>query len=114
VASKSADGSGQPGSSIASHAEHLRWSLANFNNAVRGQPYDPNWGASWKVREANEADWERLRQALRSEFETACELLKTHHDELQSEYLMGSVALLPHAAYLLGNMRQLVERASTA
>jgi hypothetical protein len=61
MASKSADRSGQPGSSIASHAEHLRWSLANFNNAVRGQPVNPDWGESWNVREANEADWGHLQ-----------------------------------------------------
>jgi hypothetical protein len=114
AASKSADGSGQPGSSIASHAEHLRWSLANFNNAVRGQPYDPNWGDSWKVREANEADWERLRSALRSEYETACELVKSHHGELKAEYLTGTIALLPHAAYHLGNLRQMIERVRAA
>jgi hypothetical protein len=114
AASKSADGSGQPGSSIASHAEHLRWSLANFNNTLRGQPYDSNWGDSWKVREANEADWERLRSALRSEFETARELLKSHHGELKAEYLTGTIALLPHAAYHLGNLRQMIERVRAA
>jgi hypothetical protein len=35
-ASKSVDGTGNPGTTIASHAEHLHWSLANMNRAMSG------------------------------------------------------------------------------
>jgi hypothetical protein len=35
-ASTSVDGSGEMGSTIVSHAEHLRWSLEMMNAAIRG------------------------------------------------------------------------------
>jgi hypothetical protein len=37
-ASTSMDGSQASGSTIASHVEHLRWSLAAMNAAIRGEP----------------------------------------------------------------------------
>jgi len=107
-ASMSVDGSGNPGTTIASHAEHLHWSLANMNAAMRGGEYG-NWKESWNLQTANEQEWDRLRSALRSEFETLREGLK-NQKELDVEYLTGGLALLPHAAYHLGNIRQMGER----
>jgi hypothetical protein len=108
-ASRSADGSGKTGTSIASHVEHLRWSLANVNATMRGEAWNPAWSESWKLIHANPEGWEQLRSSLRSEFETLRQALQKQN-ELPGEYLLGVVALLPHAAYHLGNIRQMVER----
>lgn len=108
-ASRSADGSGNPGTTVASHVEHLRWSLANANNAMRGQPYQPKWSASWTVTAVNEAEWDRLRDQLKEEYQNACSLIK-QQDSLQDEYLYGGFALVPHAAYHLATIRQIIER----
>jgi hypothetical protein len=99
-----------PGTTIAAHVEHLRWSLANANGALQGKPYQGSWKESWNTLDADEAKWGRLRNALRTEFETLKINLQKQED-LSGEYLTGVMALIPHAAYHLGTIRQLIERA---
>src|SRR5574340_848077 len=108
-ASFSADGSGKPGTTVASHVEHLRWSLANANGAMRGEPYDIHWGNSWLVTTVNDSEWERLGDALRKEYQDACALI-AQQETLEGEYLYGGFALVPHAAYHLATIRQVIER----
>jgi hypothetical protein len=113
-ASHSVDDSGQSGSTIAANVEHLRWSLANANGALRGEPYQQNWGESWKLIGADDTShWDRLRQSLRAEFESLREAISRQED-LQDEYLNGVIALIPHAAFHLGIMRQMIERVRAA
>jgi hypothetical protein len=107
-ASTSVDGSGESGTTIASHTEHLRWSLAMMNSAIRGEPLE-EWKESWNVLDMEAAGWDRLRADLRAEFETVRTALQSQ-TELPEAYLSGTMALLPHAAYHLGNIRQMVER----
>ncbi len=102
----------QPGTTIAAHVEHLRWSLANTNAEIRGEP-GGQWKESWKVLGADEASWDRLRQELRAEYESLLGQLQ-QQKKLSGEYLTAALALLPHAAYHLGNIRQLIERARAA
>lgn len=99
-----------PGTTLASHVEHLRWSLANANRALQGEEYQGKWSESWNTLEADEAKWERLKNELHQEFETLVENLK-QQNEIEGEYLTGVMALIPHAAYHLGTIRQLIERA---
>lgn len=107
-ASRSVDGSGASGTTIAANAEHLRWSLEMMNRAIRGESFG-EWKESWRLLTSDEAGWDRLRGELRSEFETLSQALKSQV-ELQEEYLSGVLALLPHAAYHLGTIRQMIER----
>ncbi len=111
-ASWSTSSGGQPGTTIASHVEHLRWSLANTNAEIRGEP-GGKWSESWSVQGMDEAGWNRLRHELRAEYETLLEQIQ-QQKPLSGEYLTGALALLPHAAYHLGNIRQLIERARAA
>lgn len=112
-ASYSVDGSQEVGSTIAAQVEHLRWSLANASGALRGQPYNSNWGKSWKLISADAGRWDQLRGALRAEFETLRSAL-LEQDDLPGVYLNGVLALIPHAAFHLGIMRQMIERARAA
>ena len=107
-ASTSVDGSGETGSTIAANTEHLRWSLAMMNAAIRGEPLG-DWKESWLLVHVDSAGWDRLRSALRSEFETLRQALKSQ-TVLPEEYLTGTLALLPHAAYHLGTIRQMISR----
>ncbi len=99
-----------PGTTIASHVEHLRWSLANANGALMGKPYQPNWKESWNTVTADESKWKYLQVELRKEFEMLRKNIENQAD-LPGEYLLGVMALIPHAAYHLGTIRQLIERA---
>lgn len=108
-ASKSADGTGNSGTTVASHVEHLRWSLANANGAMRGEMYQSNWKESWNVTVVDEGEWDRLRDQLRDEYHTICVVIEKQ-ETLESDYLNGLLALIPHAAYHLATIRQIIER----
>ena len=99
-----------PGTTIAAHVEHLRWSLANANGALQGKPYQVNWKESWNTVDTNEMKWAQLKQDLKTEFE-ALLLNLQNQTELSGNAILGVMALAPHAAYHLGNIRQLIERA---
>ncbi len=109
-ASTSVHPDGDPGSTIAAHVEHLRWSLANVNATLRGEEYNARWSESWLVQEADPNSWDSLRHALQAEFEALCAALNKQ-TELEGVYLTGILALAPHAAYHLGVVRQMIERA---
>jgi len=108
-ASVSADGSGNPGTTVASHIEHLRWSLANVNGTLKGDPYQSNWAESWKITQVNEEEWSLLRGNLRSEVDVLCVAIQKQ-DHLEGPFLNGLVSLVPHAAYHLATIRQMIER----
>ncbi len=108
-ASTSVDGSGLAGSTIAANVEHLHWSLANANAAMRGADYNTRWSESWNLVVADEAKWELLRQSLQAEFAALVEILKVQ-DDLPGDYLNGVLGLIAHAAFHLGIIRQMVER----
>jgi len=108
-ASFSVDGSGKHGSTVAANVEHLRWSLANANGALRGQPYNPDWAASWNTISVDDARWEQLRDELRTEFESLRAAIGAQ-TELPGVFLTGVLAMAPHAAFHLGLIRQMIER----
>jgi hypothetical protein len=99
-----------PGSTIAANVEHLRWSLANANRALQGGEYQGKWAESWNTVGVDEAKWQQLKEQLREEFERLITNLDKQ-DDIAGDYLTGVMALVPHAAYHLGNIRQLIERA---
>jgi hypothetical protein len=108
-ASTPVNGVSEPGATIAANAEHLRWSLANANYALRGQEYQGNWKESWRLQTADEHAWNELRAQLRQEFETLRTAIQQQSD-LPGPYLLGVLGLIPHAAFHLGIIRQMMER----
>jgi hypothetical protein len=98
-----------PGTTIAAHVEHLRWSLANANRALQGEGYQGKWAESWNTLVADETRWAQLKSDLRKEYEALVYNL-SKQTEMDSEYLTGVMALIPHAAYHLGTIRQQIER----
>lgn len=96
------------GSSIAAHAEHLRWSLALTNAYVRGENPTPSWAESWTVKTVDARAWDKLRAELRREYDAVLAALGRQEDFSDPQMLTGIVALTPHAAYHLGAVRQLV------
>ncbi|BCM91589.1 hypothetical protein IAD21_03464 [Abditibacteriota bacterium] len=96
------------GQSIASHAEHLRWSLVLAQAYLRGEHPQANWEESWRVLAVSEIEWETLRSDLRHEYEAVRAALATISDWSNPFFVTGTLALLPHAAYHLGAIRQMV------
>lgn len=108
-ASVSVDRSGEPGTSIAAHVEHLRWSMALFNAELRGEEHSGKWAESWLVSTVDEGAWDRLRAELRAEFEALRDGLR-RQTQLPEENFTGVMAELMHTAFHLGMMRQMIER----
>lgn len=59
-ASRSVDRTDNLATTIASHTEHLHWSLANMNRAMSGGEFG-KWSENRDLKEANAAEWDRLR-----------------------------------------------------
>ena len=97
------------GSTIASHAEHLRWGLALSNALVRGETVSGDWEQSWLVRTVTAAEWDDLRGALRREFETLRQAMRSQTD-LPEAYVTAGIAIVAHGAYHLGAIRQMVRQ----
>jgi hypothetical protein len=99
-----------PGTTIAANVEHLRWSLANANRTLEGGEYQAKWSESWNTLAVDDSQWQQLKEQLRKEYEGLIENLNKQ-TKIEGDYLTGVMALIPHAAYHLGNIRQLIERA---
>lgn len=102
------------GQSVASHVEHLRWSLVVLAQYYRDIDPKPNWEESWSVHEVDEAAWDKLRADLENEYKTLRELLAQRMDWPDEIFFTGTMAIVPHAAYHLGALRQMVAAAKAA
>ena len=96
------------GSSIAAHAEHLRWSLATANAFTRGETPQLNWSESWSVQVVDANAWNKLRAELKSEYEALHRAIQSHPELSDEQLLTAMLAFTPHAAYHLGAIRQMV------
>jgi len=97
------------GSTIAAHAEHLRWSLALTNAFARGQaPARIDWAESWTVKTVDSRAWEDLRTRLKAEYQTVVTHLPPQPDLSNPMFVSSAVAMVAHAAYHLSAIRQML------
>ena len=101
------------GSSIAAHADHLRYGFALLNRWAAGEtaPWKgADWTASWKKNVVSESEWRALRDELHREAAGWNEALRTPREVTDAElgWVIGTVG---HTAYHIGAMRQ-IDRAT--
>ncbi|WP_316818067.1 hypothetical protein [Pedobacter nyackensis] len=96
------------GSTVAAHTEHLRWSIEFALKFYSGEQPSGDWEESWMVRKVNETEWEQLQLALLVAYQKLIYALKEVKDWSNPHLLKGTLALLPHAAYHLGAVKQLI------
>lgn len=97
------------GSTIAAHANHLRFSLELLNRWARGEenPFaDADWNASWNLQTVSDSQWHDLRKALRREASDWIAAAQTSRDWNEIT-LTGAFASAAHLAYHLSALRQL-------
>lgn len=96
------------GSSVAAHADHLRYGLSLMNRWSAGaNPFkDADWSASWKKTAVSDEGWRTLRADLRAEAARWLETLRTPRDAKPIE-LNGMIGSIAHLAYHLGAIRQI-------
>lgn len=98
---------GPSGATVAAHTEHLRWSLAHANAFARVETPEGGWAESWSVQTVDAAAWDRLRAELRGEYDTLFSAMERQKSFSDPQLLKGMMALVPHAAYHLGAIRQM-------
>jgi len=96
------------GSSIAAHAEHVRYGLSLMNRWSEGE--DPfasaDWSASWRMTSVTEQEWRQRLADLRAECMRWLGVVRAPRDidEIELNGIIGSIA---HLAYHLGAIRQI-------
>ena len=96
------------GTTVASHTEHLRWSLVYALQFFAGKKPEGDWKDSWTVHQVNETEWKKLQQDLLDAYEKVKAAINDTNDWSAPNFLQGTLALAPHAAYHLGAVKQLV------
>jgi hypothetical protein len=96
-------------SSIAAHANHVLYMLRGAATALGGPAPEGTWESTWSVQSVNEREWNEIRRAIREQVRG---LLPWYESGApwgeDSELTIGALALLPHLAYHLGAIRQLL------
>ncbi|PWV53522.1 hypothetical protein [Chitinophaga sp. S165] len=96
------------GSTIAAHTYHLKWSLDFAMEFYKGNQPTGNWPESWRIKEVNEAEWADLQQELLNSYHNIRDAVTAVKDWSNPYLLKGTISLLPHAAYHLGAVKQLM------
>lgn len=99
------------GSTIAAHAEHVRFHLAATNAALRGEMMSLDWKRSWDVQEVDDAAWRNLRGSLHDEYHELRRLVEARATWDVDE-VGGTIGGLAHVAYHLGVIRELLKLVS--
>ena len=96
-------------STIYAHLNHARYALWLSNSYIRGEAPASDWEGSWAKQECSDEEWAQLGQELRKEFMDIVAFFETKPQWPEQDWLLGAMALLPHMAYHLGAVRQLIK-----
>ncbi|MBE2270986.1 MAG: DinB family protein [Anaerolinea sp.] len=94
---------------LAAQVAHVAFYLDTTYDFVKhGPPAERiDWGHIWRtVREVTPEEWEASKQRLRESYNRAIELVKTTPDFNDMNVIGGSIGLVAHTAYHLGEIRQ--------
>jgi hypothetical protein len=95
------------GTSIASHAHHVRFSLKESAAFIRGSHEEVDWKESWSVASVNEAEWSKMRDDIQKAYQDLREAIGSKGASTTQAF-GGAVGLVAHTAFHLGAVRQKV------
>ena len=101
------------GSTIAAHANHLRFALAASAAWIAGDRTSRDWSESWSMSVVDEKAWRRLQEEIRSGHRDLRRAIESHAAS-GTEAMGGALAAAAHSAYHLGAIRQKVVAARSA
>jgi len=97
----------EEGTTVAAHIGHLRWTLLKANSFIRGENPSWDWSESWAVRRVDPEEWASLIGSLESEFRVLVQSIRSGIAWQSDEQYKEVLALIPHASYHLGAIRQM-------
>ena len=101
----------ESGTSIASHAEHVRFYVADRIQSFRGEETgEVDWQQSWKVQTVTAEQWDALRNALREAYQELQSVLHGFETWEIAGQAWGAIAVIAHSAYHLGAIRLALQK----
>lgn len=93
---------------IAAQVEHVIYYMEVLERFILGQEIvELDWGEIWnRVSAVTDEEWEDLRGRAREAYARLKALLQSIDDWAQNDALGGSIAIVVHTAYHLGEIRQ--------
>jgi len=94
---------------IAAHVDHVRYGLSLMNRWASGEPNPfatADWTEAWRTTHVSDAEWAKLRAALRDEAQRWLDALGKPR-EVDDVALNGMIGSIAHLAYHLGAIRQI-------
>jgi hypothetical protein len=93
--------------SIAGQVEHVRFYLQVLQDYMRQKEVGKvDWEASWYLKTVTPAEWDALKQRLKSTYQELTALVKGFDSWQGENELGGALAIVVHTAYHLGEIRQ--------
>jgi hypothetical protein len=99
----------EPGTSIASQVDHLRFYFKASNDYINGiSTGRAAWQDSWKRKIVTDEEWDRLRRDLADDYHKLLAQLDSISDWNDERYLGSMMGIIVHTAYHLGAIRQIM------
>jgi hypothetical protein len=99
---------GSKSTTIAAHAFHVLYALEG-SNALHGAPEpEGNWEDSWRQESVTGEEWSELKAAIHVEYASFMKWFRNHAEWDDEAVRAGAIATLPHMAFHLGAIRQLI------
>jgi hypothetical protein len=93
--------------SIAGQVEHVRFYLQVLMDYMRQKQVGKvDWQASWYLQTVTPAEWDALKQRLKSTYQEVVALCRGFDTWQGENELGGALAIVVHTAYHLGEIRQ--------
>jgi hypothetical protein len=93
---------------IAAQVEHVRFYLEVMEGYLLGKPLGTvDWGEIWRtVGEVTDDEWDSSRERLKKTHQRLVRLIETSERWESEGDISGSLAIVVHSAYHLGEIRQ--------
>jgi len=95
-------------SSIGAHTKHLIFILAWGNHCHGEAQPDGNWEDTWKQTEFSDAEWDAMRYEVGERYRAYLAWFTNNTDWTHDVGVIAPLAMLPHVAFHLGAIRQLM------
>jgi hypothetical protein len=92
---------------LAAQVNHIRVYIEVLERHMRGDEVGPtDWAASWRVSGVDDAAWESLKARLAVAYQSMRATMQGGTTGDREDALSGTLAILVHTAYHLGEIRQ--------
>jgi hypothetical protein len=96
---------GPEGTTIAGHVHHVRLSLAKSTALIDKRDSSRDRTGTWAVTRVTDAEWKRLLEELRGQYERSLQSFRSHAD-WDEDTVGAALGAIAHVAYHLGAVRQ--------